>query len=202
MKTVILDCGHGGLKNGVYTTGKKKMWRFDNGEVAYEGVINRQFGKIIGDILKSRDVRVKYTVQPHDPRDLSLGYRARYTRRFKRSDAVFVSIHCNAFNTRAYGTEIFTTKGETKSDKLASDIIHSVDKACPELRMRFDWSDGDADKESQFYVLRKTHLYAVLLECLFFDNWNDFIKTKDENFVNRFCEAVADGIMKFMKNNR
>lgn len=202
METVILDCGHGGLKDGVYTTGNKKMWKFPNSETAYEGVINRQFGKIIGDKLKCRGINVRYTVNPDDPRDLSLGYRVRYTKRFKKDKAIFVSIHCNAFNTRAHGTEIFTTRGETKSDELASDIILSVDKACPELRMRFDWSDGDADKESQFYVLRKTHLYAVLLECLFFDNWEDFIKTKDAEFMDRFCEAVVDGIMKFVKNNR
>lgn len=201
LKTVILDLGHGGLLNGVYTTGNKKMHVFPNGEVAYEGVINRQFGTIIGQMLEERCVNVEYTVHPEDPTDLSLRDRVKFTKRFKKNDAIFISIHCNAFNTRVYGTEIFTTVGQTKSDILASCIITSVNKACPELKMRFDWADGDADKESQFFVLRKTHLFAVLLECLFFDNWEDFQRTKDEDFVNRFCKSVVDGIIKFIGNN-
>lgn len=197
MKTVILDCGHGGLLNGVYTTGRKKMHKFPNGEVAYEGVINRKFGKIIGDKLIEKCINVEYTVDPSDPTDMTLGARTRFTKKFNKKDTIFFSIHCNAFNSRAHGTEIFTTVGKTKSDDLATCVIESIDKACPQLKMRLDFSDGDADKESQFYVLRNTHLYAVLLECLFFDHWEDYIKTKDEKFLDTFCDAVVDGIIRF-----
>ncbi len=200
MKTVILDCGHGGLLNGIYTTGLKKMFKFPNGEIAYEGVINRMFGKMIGDMLIELGYNVVYTVDPSDPTDLSLRERVNISNKYSKDDAIFVSIHCNAFNSKAHGTEIYTTKGKTMSDILADDIIESIDFSCPELKMRWDLSDGDKDKESQFYVIRKTRLFAVLLECLFFDAWNDYIKTKDEDFVKRFSQAVACGIDNFMKS--
>lgn len=202
MKTIVLDLGHGGLLNGKYTTGTAKMHRFPNGEVAYEGVINRMFGTHIGDFLKQMGYNVVYTVDPSDPTDVPLWKRVAISNKLSKRDAMFVSIHCNAFNSRAHGTEIFTTKGKTMSDILADDIIEEVNRDCPELKMRWDMSDGDKDKEEQFYVIRKTKLYAVLLECLFFDNWEDYQLTKDEDFVCRFSQAVAKGIDKFAKSMR
>lgn len=202
MNTVVLDLGHGGLLgDGSYTTAPAKMWTFPNGEISYEGVINRKFGKIIGDKLSERGVDVQYTVDPSDPTDVSLRERVEFSKTFSKTDAIFVSVHCNAFNTSANGTEIYTTVGQTKSDILATYIIESVKDCCPELKMRLDFSDGDADKESQFYVIRKTPLYAVLLECLFFDHWESYLLTKDDDFVNRFCEATVDGIMNFLVKN-
>jgi len=41
IKNIILDFGHGGIdESGKYTT-KGKKHDFGNGEVAYEGVLNR-----------------------------------------------------------------------------------------------------------------------------------------------------------------
>ena len=200
MKTIILDAGHGGMLNGKYTTAPAKMFKFPNGEIAYEGVINRKFTKRIGEILKSQGFNIVYTVDPSDPTDLSLFKRVEITKKYKSTEAIFVSIHCNAFNSRANGTEIFTTKGFTKSDVLADNIIEEVNVKCPELAMRWDMSDGDKDKEEQFYVIHKTPLYAVLLECLFFDEWENYKLTKNDEFVERFSLSVADGIKKFIKN--
>ena len=40
-------------------------------------------------------------------------------------------------------------------------------------RMRFDYADGDPDKESAFYILKHTNCPAVLTENLFQDNRED-----------------------------
>lgn len=199
-KTIVIDCGHGGLLNGKYTTGLKKMFKFPNGEVAYEGVINRMFGKMIGDMLIEKGYNVVYTVEPSDPTDTPLWKRVAISNKYRKDEALFLSIHCNAFNSRAHGSEIFTTVGKTMSDLLADDIMREINKSCKELKMRWDLSDGDLDKESQFYVIRKTRLYAVLLECLFFDNWENYQLTKDEDFVCIFSSAVARGVDKFVKS--
>ena len=39
-----------------------------------------------------------------------------------------------------------------------------------QFRFRKDLSDGDLDKEENFYVLKQTHCPAILVENLFFDN--------------------------------
>ncbi len=199
--TIIIDCGHGGLLNGVYTTGNKKMHKFENGEIAYEGVINRMFGRIINEKLIQNGFKTKYTVHPNDPSDVKLFKRVRFANNID-GDSLFLSIHCNAFNTEARGSEVWTSIGKTESDLVAQFILESLSDYT-DMKMRYDQSDGDLDKESQFYVLRNTNMKAVLLEMLFFDNYEDFSLTKDECEVEKICDAVVNGIIAYydFKNN-
>ena len=46
-------------------------------------------------------------------------------------------------------------------------------KEFPILKARTDYSDGDIDKESNFYVLRTTKMPSILLEILFMDNYSE-----------------------------
>lgn len=199
LKRIIIDCGHGGLLNGVYTTGNKKMYTFPNGETAYEGVINRKIGKILGEKLKENGFDVVFTVEPNDPTDLPLKKRSLMTKKYSKNDTLFLSIHCNAFNSKARGSEIWTTKGQTKSDMIAENIITSIEFYAKSLKIRTDKSDGDKDKESQFYVLRNTNLFACLLECIFFDNWDDFQLSKSECFIDSLTNGIVDGLISTRK---
>jgi len=206
IKNIVLDFGHGGIdKNGNYTTAPDKMFRFPNGEVAYEGFLNRQIGGLVEIFLKSNhpDFNVVTTVKASDPRDLSLGYRVRVANQFRSSETIFISIHCNASpNHNASGFEIFTTKGVTKSDDLATAIGESIkvfyDKL--KLNLRFDFHrDGDLDKEYDYYVLRKTRCPAVLLECLFFDFYDDFELLKNAEFQKELAWRIYVGIMEYIR---
>ena len=51
----------------------------------------------------------------------------------------------------------------------------------------------DKDKEEDFYVLRKTKSPAVLLECGFFDNWQDFELLKDPLFQANLGSFILFG---------
>lgn len=200
MKNIILDFGHGGLdENGKYTT-KGKMHKFNSKEIAYEGVLNRQIGGILESYLRSSGHNVVTTVGADDPRDLSLSYRVRVANQFDPRHTIFVSIHSNAFNTKARGFEIFTTIGTTRSDSLAEEIANEIEPFYKslELKLRFDSSDLDKDKEVDFYVLRKTRCPAVLLECLFFDNYEDFKLLRDVEFQRELAWRVYRGIMQFL----
>lgn len=204
MKNIILDFGHGGINNaGQYTTAPSKMFKFPNGEVAYEGVINRQIGGLVEIYLKAHNhLNVITTVKATDPRDLSLRYRVGVANKFDPKDTIFVSIHSNASEShKASGFSIFTTKGLTKSDALATCIGESVKTYYDNLnlRLRFDfYSDNDLDKEADFYVLRKTKCPAVLLECLFFDNPQDFKRLTDPEFQKELAWHIYQGIMRFL----
>jgi N-acetylmuramoyl-L-alanine amidase len=201
MKNIILDFGHGGLDNkGNYTTAPAKMFKFPNGQIACEGVINRQIGALIEIFLRSHpDLNVVNTVKYSDPRDLSLSQRVAVANKYPPNDSVFVSIHSNAsVQHNASGFSIYTTRGVTKSDQLATSIGQQVRQYFEKLNLplRFDfYTDGDLDKEADFYVLRKTHCPAVLLECLFFDFWDDFVLLKDPTFQKEFAWYVSKGII-------
>ncbi|MFC2101771.1 N-acetylmuramoyl-L-alanine amidase [Bacteroidota bacterium] len=202
IKNIVLDYGHGGLTaDGIYTTSPAKMHTYPNGEVAYEGVLNRQIGGILEMFLRAHapGINVVPTLQANDPRDLSLAYRVRVANQFPASETIFVSIHSNAFNGNARGFEIYTTRGTTKSDRLAELIANKVELLYTDLnlKLRYDFSDGDKDKEADFYVLRKTNCPAVLLECLFFDNYEDFTLLKNPEFQKELAWHTYLGIIEY-----
>jgi N-acetylmuramoyl-L-alanine amidase len=204
MKNIILDFGHGGVdQNGHYTTAPAKMHQFANGEIAYEGEINRKIGGLLEIYLKSHlDFNVITTVKSTDARDLSLSYRVGVANKYDPANTLFVSIHSNASpNHNGRGFEIYTTKGVTKSDQLATSIGEEVQIFYKQLylRLRFDFSDGDLDKEADFYVLRKTRCPAVLLECLFFDNWEDYVLLKNPEFQKEMAWRIYKGIIKYLQ---
>ena len=205
MKNIVLDFGHGGLdKFGEYTTAPSKMKKFDNGEIAYEGVLNRQIGARLHRKLAGTNLNVVTTVDADDSRDKSLSYRVRVANQFDPKETILISIHSNAFNGSARGFELFTSKGVTESDKVAESIANEVESVYNELnlKLRYDFSDGDKDKEADFYVLRKSKCPAVLIECLFFDNWEDYKFLKDLYFQERLAIALYKGIMNYVDSKK
>lgn len=204
IKNVILDPGHGGLDgSGHYTTAPNKMHKFPDGKIAYEGVINRQIAAQVEKCLEGHGLKVSYTVAPDDPTDVSLGTRVKIANRENPNETLFISIHNNASEShKASGFEIFTSVGLTKSDALAEHIATAVEPLYKKvgISLRYDLSDGDKDKEVDFYVLRKTKCPAVLLECGFFDNKKDFAKLSDPEFQGELASWIATGILNFISD--
>jgi N-acetylmuramoyl-L-alanine amidase len=203
IKNVVLDFGHGGIdENGNYTTSPNKMHTFPDGEVAYEGVLNRQIGGHIYTCLRAHpELNVICTVKEDDPTDLPLAERVAIANALDPESTIFVSVHCNASpNHNASGFEIFTTKGVTNSDRLALEIGQSITFSLArfDLKFRKDLSDGDLDKEADFYVLRKTKCPAVLLECGFFDFRPDFELLKDPLFQGDLASFIYTGILNYI----
>lgn len=93
-------------------------------------------------------------------------------------DAILVSIHLNASGNgnewrQPQGWSAFTTIGETRADLLASKLYEAAEAVFPERRIRKDFSDGDADFEASFYLLRHTVMPAVITENFMMDNRDD-----------------------------
>lgn len=200
IKNIILDFGHGGIdSNGVYTTAPAKMYKFPNGDIAYEGVLNRQIGGHVLTCLRSHlDLNVITTVAETDPRDLSLPWRVRVANSYDPKETIFISIHNNAGGGE--GFELYTTKGVTKSDDLAESLANNIEHTFKlyDMKLRYDFSDRDKDKEVDFYVLRKTKCPAVLLECGFFDSRSDFDKLKDPLFQAHLGSFIYTGIIEYI----
>lgn len=110
--------------------------------------------------------------------DVPLAERCRRANEHKASEAILISIHCNAAGNgsdwmQARGWEAWTSVGKTKADKLATYLYEAAAECLPGMKIRKDMSDGDPDKESQFYILKHTKCPAVLTENLFQDNRED-----------------------------
>lgn len=199
---IILDPGHGGInKNGNYTTAPNKMYKFPDGTTLYEGVINRKIVKYIEEefnLFPIPSARILYTVEPDNPMDVSLGSRVRFANKYNPNNTIFISVHNNAGG--GTGGEIFTSIGQTKSDIIAESIFQEMKIYYDTLglRMRKDTADGDNDKESNFYVLRKTKCPAVLVEGLFFDNKKDAKFLQDEKFLKGLAKSIYCGIKNYL----
>lgn len=201
IKNIVIDPGHGGLDSkGAYTTAPYKMHVFEDGEVAYEGVLNRGIAdKLVKELEDS--FNIIETNFKKDGSDMPLFKRVNIANRasINKSETLFVSIHCNAFNGEASGFEIFTSPGDTLSDVAAEAIANAVEPLylAENIKLRYDLSDGDKDKEAKFRVLTKTSCPAVLIECGFFDNRAEFDKLKDPVFQANLAVKIAEGIRNY-----
>lgn len=168
MKTVIIDNGH-----GIETQGK----RSPDGKVR-EYAVTRHIAHGVAEELNARGYHAVLLV-PYDA-DVSLSKRAEKVNRICKDhpEAVLLSIHCNAAGSGkewrdASGIEAYTTVGNTRADILAECFYEALDEVLPDVKQRIDMSDGDRDKERDFYILRKTRCPAVLTENYFMDNKSD-----------------------------
>ena len=167
MKTlIILDNGHGGIINGKYQTKGKRSPVWQDGSQLYEGVFNRQ---IVDGIANELDkLNIPFEILVPEDKDISLHKRAERANLMKKP-SVLISVHSNAGGGE--GVEIFTSPGETKSDKIATVFGEEFKREFPEYKLRTDYvSDGDLDKEAKFTILVKTQMPAVLTENFFMDN--------------------------------
>ena len=108
---------------------------------------------------------------------------------------IFISLHCNsAANQSAEGYEVWTSPGNTLGDKLATRIYGQIAAEFPDRAGRTDYSDGDPDKESRFYVLVHTDAPACLVEMAFISNDEEAALLADEAWKDRYARAIARGV--------
>lgn len=167
-KTIILENGHGSQ-----TPGKRSpIW--GDGSQLFEWEFNRDIVRRIAAMLKADGV--KFEILVPEETDVSLPERCRRANVIHAdcgNNAVLFSVHGNAGG--GTGWECYTSVGQTKADAIATVLCEEAEKefAPDGWKMRFDYIDGDPDKESQFYILKHTVCPAVLSENFFFDNEKD-----------------------------
>jgi len=108
---------------------------------------------------------------------------------------LFVSLHCNAADSsQASGFEVWTNPDPDEADELAGRIWYTLRSTFPDMKGRADFSDGDPDKESKFWVLVHTHCPAVLIEFAFITNRDDAARLRSPGWRNAATAAVDKAI--------
>lgn len=191
-KTVILDNGHGGVINNVYQTAGKRSPKWSKG-VLFEGMFNRW---VVNRLIEKLDrAKIPYYHISPELLDVSLPTRVKRANKIYESNknVWILSIHANAGG--GVGVEGFTTKGFTNSDIVGEVVLENLEKDLVGQRMRFDRSDGDRDKEVNYYILRKPRASAFLLECGFMDNQSDYNNLWDEDYLETLVNSLFDSIV-------
>lgn len=190
---ILIDNGH-----GIDTPGK----RSPDGRFR-EYLWNREVAAYLLDILRDDGFDARLVVP--ETNDVSLKTRATRVNRVVRDegDCILISIHADAAGDgsrwmEARGWSCYTSVGRTDADALATAMYESFRTEFPGQKFRTDFSDGDADKEAGFYILRKTKCPAVLLENWFYDNRQDCEFLLREDTKAHVATAVYWGIRKYL----
>ena len=184
--TWLLDPGHGGIIDGEYQTAGKRSPQFSDGSRLYEGEFNRD---IVNRILKLTSGwapgrhRTHYRLHAIDTvnlvdteEDMPLRERVLKANGIHREkgNCIYVSVHANAFGdgktfNSAQGACVFHHY-KSKSGKRLGD---SLQRWLADLTCFRDRGVHSNDGWANFYVLRKTHMPAVLSENGFMTNLHD-----------------------------
>ena len=101
---------------------------------------------------------------------------------------IFVSVHCNAFNSNVSGSEVHICGKGGNAEKLANYII-------PQLAKTFN--NRGLKVSGGLYVLKNTNAPAVLLECGFLDNKSDNAKLANPDIRQQISENASQGICNY-----
>jgi len=168
--TVVIDAGHGG---------------FDRGGIPGQRVSEKIMALDVAQRL-ARDLRrAGYRVVMTRDSDVfvSLGERVGIANRYR--DAIFVCIHFNsATREGANGIETYYYGGDSAA--LAADIHRQVVRAAP--------SSNRGVRRRGYYVLRRTNVPSVLVECGFLRNPTEAQYAQSSSYRQTLAEQIARGI--------
>ena len=187
---IILDPAHGEEVPGKRSPdGKHREYKWSR------NICNR-----VAEELVQRDIKVVFTNLTEKEIGLSKRKNFANSLEIKEGEIKFlVSIHNNAAGNgdnwmQARGFEIYTSKGQTLSDKFASIIFQGLRDDFPNFEARMNTSDGDEDKEENFTVLMGNYP-AVLLEWLFQDNQQDVELLANEKTNELLVKSLVGSLL-------
>lgn len=180
---------------------------FTNGNRFREWKYNRVISRLLVEKLKSYGRKAELVV-PED-RDIPLSERIRRVNTIcdkeGAGNVILLSIHSNACGNgsswmTARGWEAYTTRGKTKSDALADFLYKRAKQNFPGKNIREDWSDGDVDKEADFYIITKSKCPAVLTENFFYDNKEDLKYLTSDEGIHAVVRTHLEGILDYLNS--
>lgn len=192
---ILVDNGHGVNTSGKCSPdGKFREYKW-NREMAHEVVAQLRERGYCAELIVKEDI------------DISLAERVKRANnkcnQLGVKNVILVSIHVNAAGNgqwlNAKGWSCFTSKGLTKSDKIADELYKVAEKLMPNRTMRKEYSDGDADWEAGFYILKNTKCPAVLTENFFMDNKDDLAYLTSAEGRKAIVATHVEGIINYIK---
>ena len=191
MKLLILDSGHNEYVSGKEAPDKSlREWIFNN-EMQYE-IKKRAEDHGISVYLTNPD--------PAKKDEIGLSKRANlandYWIKNKKPEALFVSIHANAYGNdfnQARGTETYTGKNGSSNSKNAATYVQEEIFKCIKA---IDSNAKDRGVKSEnFTVIYKAAMPSILIEYAFYTNQDDLKILKDKK--DDLVEATIKGLCKY-----
>ena len=187
--TIVIDAGHGG---------------FDPGKVGVNNALEKEINLAIAvklkTLLEQNDVQVIMTretdeglYQESDSNKKNADLKKR-VEIINSSDAVIaVSIHQNSFpQESSKGAQVFY-HSKSQEGKILSEIIQE--------QIKESIGDGNhrvAKSNESYYMLKKTEIPLVIVECGFLSNWKEAELLVDDTYQAKMVWAIHLGIMNYI----
>src|SRR5919198_4932359 len=168
--TVVIDAGHGG---------------YDRGGIPGQRVSEKEMTLDVARRLRSVLAASGYRVVMTRDSDVfvPLGTRTAIANSYR--NAIFVSVHFNSATRRgASGIETYFYSRDSLA--LASAVHHYVAGGAP--------SPNRGVRRRGYFVLRRTNVPAVLVECGFLTNPTEAAYAQSASYRQKLAEAIAAGV--------
>src|SRR4029077_12393710 len=168
--TVVIDAGHGGS---------------DRGGIPGQRIPEKEMPRDVAQLLKGLLAASGYRVVMTRDTDVFVPLATRVAIANSYRNAIFVCIHFNATQRRgASGIETYFYSRD--SLPLASAVHYYVTGGAP--------SANRGVRRRGYYVLRKTSIPAVLVECGFLTNPTEAAYAQSASYRQKLAEEIAAGI--------
>ena len=188
-QVILVDAGHGGVDSGMVGIGGLK-----------EKGINLDIAMKLKTILEKKGLAVVMT------REEDKGLYENGTKNMKAQDlqnrieqirkyepVLSVSIHQNSYeDPEIHGAQVFYYIHSREGEAVAKILQESLQEIDPENHRR-------AKANETYYLLRRTKVPTVIVECGFLTNPEEAEKLSGEEYQEQVAEAVAKGIAKCLE---
>jgi N-acetylmuramoyl-L-alanine amidase len=186
---VVIDAGHGGI---------------DPGKIGVDDSLEKELNLIIAKkvqtLLMQQDVEVIMT------RETDKGLYEEKTSNKKVQDLknrcnlinetdpdCVVSIHQNSYHEEgASGAQVFyyaaSAEGKQLAETLQAELIRYAD---PE-------NHRQAKANESYYLLKKTSVPIVIVECGFLSNWEEAKKLQEDAYQSQIAWAISMGVLSYL----
>lgn len=182
--TIVLDPGHGGE---------------DPGKVGVNGVlekeINLQIAMQVKEILEEKNIQVVMTRMEDEmlcPKDADNKKREDMRKRVEMINEVnpvlAVSIHQNSYtDPEVSGAQVFYYLGSEEGKIVAERMQNAL--------LEVDLNNKRAAKgNDSYYLLKKTKVPTIIVECGFLSNPSEAEKLKTKEYQESVANAIVNGI--------
>ncbi|MGR4030204.1 N-acetylmuramoyl-L-alanine amidase, partial [Bacillus sp. ZZQ-131] len=186
---IIIDPGHGGEDPGKSTKGLPESKIVLDTSLRLQQLLEKHTPFTVL-LTRQSDNR-----PGHDQKS-SLQERVKFAK--KNQGDIFISVHANAFNGNAKGTETYYYKS-SKSEKTNPHVEESrvlAEKIQTRLVEALQTRDRGV-KHGDLHVIRENDMPAVLTELAFIDNGIDYSKLSTEDGRQIAAEAIYEGILDY-----
>ncbi len=180
--TVVVDAGHGGKDPG-------KVGVND----ALEKDINLAISKKLQSSFEKMGIEVVMTRTDDVSEDTKLADMKKRVEKINEvHPTITVSIHQNSYSDSSIrGAQVFYFTHSKASEEAAS-IVQE------ELRTMDSENTRQTKANDTFYMLKKTEVPTIIVECGFLSNGEEAAKLLDEEYQQKLADTICTGIIKWL----